>query len=112
MAMRIPAGMECPRYIELLETLNVFGIHADYMAQFKQFLEDEGLPPGRDAEEIVLPMLRNLGTHKLKVIWLKPEINGVQTAFALASSPPIQLILHTPRRGCVLVAGRYRAGYT
>ena len=83
-ALRLPAGTDKPRHIELLETLNVFGIHADYMAQFKQFLEDEGLPPDQDAEEIVLPVIRNLGAHKLKVIRLKPEINGVQTAFGTA----------------------------
>ncbi|MBS0455969.1 MAG: DEAD/DEAH box helicase family protein [Proteobacteria bacterium] len=83
-ALRLPAGVEKPRHIELLETLNVFGIHADYMAQFKQFLEDEGLPPDQDSEEIVLPVLRNLGTHKLKVIRLKPEINGVRTDFGTA----------------------------
>lgn len=83
-AMRLPAGTDKPRHIELLETLNVFGIHADYMAQFKQFLEDEGLPPDQDAEEIVLPVIRNLGAHKLKIIRLKPEINGVQTAFGTA----------------------------
>ncbi|GGD58532.1 DEAD/DEAH box helicase family protein [Pseudoxanthomonas indica] len=83
-AMRLPSGVDKPRHIELLETLNVFGIHADYMAQFKQFLEDEGLPPDQDAEEIVLPVVRNLGTNKLKVIRLKPEINGVQTSFGTA----------------------------
>ena len=42
------------------------------------------LPAAEDAEEIVLPVLRNLGTHKLKIIRLKPEINGVQTAFGAA----------------------------
>lgn len=83
-ALRLPSGVDKPRHIELLETLNVFGIHADYMAQFKQFLEDEGLPPDQDAEEIVLPVLRNLGAHKLKVIRLKPEINGVRTEFGTA----------------------------
>lgn len=83
-AMRLPPGVERPRHIELLETLNVFGVHADYMAHFKQFLEDEGLPPDQDDEEIVLPVIRNLGTHKLKVIRLKPEINGVQTRFGMA----------------------------
>jgi hypothetical protein len=83
-ALRLPAGVDRPRHIELLETLNVFGIHADYMAQFKQFLEDEGLPPNHDAEEIALPVVRNLGTHKLKVIRIKPEINGVRTEFGTA----------------------------
>ena len=31
-----------PRFMYNLETLNIFGIKADYMEQFKQFLEDEG----------------------------------------------------------------------
>lgn len=83
-ALRLPAGVNRPKHIELLETLNVFGVHADYMAQFKQFLEDEGLPTENDAEDIILPVIRNLGVHKLKVIRLKPEINGVRTQFGTA----------------------------
>jgi Type III restriction enzyme, res subunit len=83
-AMHLPPEIVKPRHVELLETLNVFGIHADYMAQFKQFLEDEGLPPDQEREEIVLPIIKNLGVHKLKVIRLKPEINGVQTSFGTA----------------------------
>jgi hypothetical protein len=83
-ALRLPPGTSKPKHIELLETLNVFGIHADYMAQFKQFLEDEGLPVDQESEEIVLPVVRNLGAHKLKVIRLKPEINGVATTFGTA----------------------------
>lgn len=83
-AMRLPSAVTKPSHIELLETLNVFGIHADYMAQFKQFLEDEGLPPDQETEDINLPVIRNLGTHRLKVIRLKPEINGVRTEFGTA----------------------------
>src|SRR5690554_2066197 len=33
-----------PQHIEELETLNVFGIEADFMEKFRQFLADEGLP--------------------------------------------------------------------
>jgi hypothetical protein len=83
-ALRLPADVNKPTHIELLETLNVFGIHADYLAQFKQFLEDEGLPVEEETEEVILPVVRNLGAHKLKVIRLKPEINGVPTSFGTA----------------------------
>ncbi len=38
------AGLHAPKEIERLETLHVFGNHADYMRQFKEHLEDEGLP--------------------------------------------------------------------
>src|SRR5437660_10500886 len=34
-----------PRRIEVLETLNVFGIRADYLRKFREYLEGEGLPP-------------------------------------------------------------------
>lgn len=98
-AMRLPEGVARPRHIELLETLNVFGIHADYMAQFKQFLEDEGLPVDQETEEVVLPVLRNLGAHKLKVIRLKPEINGIQTSFGTAFRQLAPLPQLAPPRG-------------
>lgn len=83
-ALNLPSEVVKPKYIELLETLNVFGVRADYMAQFKQYLEEEGLAPDQEREEIVLPVVRNLGVHKLKMIRLKQEINGVQTTFGTA----------------------------
>lgn len=83
-AMHLPPGTAVPKHLASLETLNVFGIHSDYMAQFRQFLEDEGLPPDQEREEIVLPVVRNLGVHKLKFIRLKPIINGVSTEFGKA----------------------------
>jgi len=64
-----------------LETLGIFGIHADYMAQFRDFLVDEGLPTNDDRIEILLPVIKNLGTQKLKTIRLKKRINGVSTEF-------------------------------
>ena len=36
----------------LLETLNIFGIRAQYMQQFKEYLEDEGLPVQRGADRV------------------------------------------------------------
>jgi hypothetical protein len=50
----------------VLETLGIFGIHADYMAQFRDFLEEEGLPTNDDRIEFLLPVIKNLGTQKLK----------------------------------------------
>ena len=65
----------------MLETLGIFGIHADYMAQFRDFLEEEGLPTNDDRIEFLLPVIKNLGTQKLKTIRLKKTINGVSTEF-------------------------------
>jgi hypothetical protein len=77
----LPEGLRRPKYIELLETLNIFGIHADYMAQFRDFLEEEGLPTNDERIEIILPIIKNLGTRPLKTIRLKKEIDGVSTEF-------------------------------
>jgi hypothetical protein len=77
----LPDGIERPRYIGVLETLGIFGIHADYMAQFRDFLEEEGLYANDDRVEYLLPVIRNIGTQKLKTIRLKKTIGGVRTEF-------------------------------
>ena len=67
---RIPATRH-PRHVGILETLGVFGVSADYMQQFKEHLEEEGLPSNDDIEEIVLPVLNTLDGKKLKTIRLR-----------------------------------------
>lgn len=58
-----------PGFIEELETLNVFGVEADFMEKFRQFLKDEGLPGNERRKKIQIPL--NV-THdfgkKLKII--------------------------------------------
>jgi hypothetical protein len=78
---RLRDGVDRPRHIGVLETLGIFGIHADYMAQFRDFLEEEGLPTNDERIELLLPVIKNLGTQKLKTIRLKKTINGVSTEF-------------------------------
>ncbi len=78
---RLPEGVVRPKHISVLETLGIFGIHADYMAQFRDFLEEEGLPTNDDRVEFLLPIIKNLGTQKLTTIRLKKTINGVSTEF-------------------------------
>ncbi|BCW92883.1 MAG: hypothetical protein KatS3mg007_0777 [Thermoanaerobaculum sp.] len=68
-------GLDAPKYLELLETLNVFGIRADYMRQFKEDLEEESLPPNEDRMEFVLPVIKTLGQRKLKVVRLADNVD-------------------------------------
>jgi len=68
-------GQAAPKHIETLETLNIFGIRADYMRQFKEYLEDEGLAENKKQTEFVLPVIKNLGSKKLKVIRLREGID-------------------------------------
>jgi hypothetical protein len=45
-----------PLYIEELETLNVFGIEADFMEKFRDFLKEEGLPGNERRRIITIPL--------------------------------------------------------
>ena len=63
----LPAG------IREIETLNIFGVRADYMEAFRKYLEDEGLPTNEeDYETIQIPTTRLHTDKKLKVVRLKP----------------------------------------
>ena len=46
-----------PEHIELLETLNIFAVQANYMAEFRKYLEREDVDPG-GYEEILFPIHR------------------------------------------------------
>ena len=47
-----------PKGLSAIETLNIFGVRADYMEAFKSYLEDEGLPTNEiDYEKIVIPTM-------------------------------------------------------
>lgn len=67
-----------PGLLPILETLNIFGLRADYMQQFKEYLEEEGLPSDSDFEKItvdILPTISNLSEKKLKYIRIKDGTN-------------------------------------
>ncbi len=67
-----------PEVLPILETLNIFGLRADYMQQFKDYLEEEGLPTDSDFEKItvdILPTIADLSEKKLKYIRVKDGSN-------------------------------------
>lgn len=77
----LPDGVVRPKHIAVLETLGIFGIRADYMANFREYLKQEGMPDNDERVEFLLPVIKNLGTQPLKMIRLKKTINGVTTEF-------------------------------
>ena len=88
-------GIAAPEHIETLETLNIFGIRADYMHQFKEYLEEEGLPANEDRIEFVLPVIRNLGTRKLKIVRLKDGVDFKRDGPRITlDDPPEYLVRH------------------
>ncbi len=52
-------GFKHPKHLELLETLNVFGIRSDYMKEFQAYLEAEDIGES-STEQIILPVLKEI----------------------------------------------------
>ncbi|MGC8560807.1 MAG: DEAD/DEAH box helicase family protein [Phycisphaerae bacterium] len=69
------SGIDRPEYIGMLETLNIFGIQAQYMQQFKEYLDEEGLPANEDRIEFILPVVKNLGGKKLRTVRLADDVD-------------------------------------
>lgn len=121
-------GLQAPKDIERLETLNIFGVHADYMRQFKEYLEEEGLPSNEDRIEFVLPVVKNLGKKPLKTIRLKegidfkkqgprptlgpPDEHMQHSRIALDWYPKIQAMASARGQGTLQVATREEAHFT
>jgi hypothetical protein len=58
-------------HLEKLETLNIFGVRADYMATFKQYLEAEGITSSDEILELDFETRPSLPKTKLKTLKLK-----------------------------------------
>ncbi len=61
-----------PKGLREIETLNIFGVRADYMDTFRKYLEDEGLPHNEESyTSINIPTVNLLGNKRLKIVRLK-----------------------------------------
>ncbi|RGZ01286.1 DEAD/DEAH box helicase family protein [Clostridium sp. AM58-1XD] len=70
--------VERPKYIEVLETLTIFGIKAQYMEDFKRYLELEDVPANDVILRLKLPVVNRYDTvkdKKLRVIRVKNGAN-------------------------------------
>src|SRR5690606_10945787 len=66
-----------PELIQYVETLNAFGIEADFMERFRKFLEEEGLPGNERRKTITIPLNVTFDFgKKLKVIRPKRLADG------------------------------------
>ena len=95
-------GEPHPEYVKRLETLNVFGIHADYMQRFREFLEEEGLPSEHD-EEVTVDVTNHIAKGgkfegvRLLTLELDSEVNFKRTRPYLVLGPvPHQQITKDP----------------
>lgn len=67
----LPQARPKETHLEKLETLNVFGVRASYMAAFKDYLREEGITPSDEVLELDFPTRPNLPASKLKTLALK-----------------------------------------
>lgn len=58
-------------HLDKLETLNIFGVRASYMAAFKDYLREEGITPSDEVLTLEFPTKPNLPKSKLKTLALK-----------------------------------------
>jgi uncharacterized protein with GYD domain len=66
-----PAQRPKDAHLERLETLNIFGVNAGYMATFKEYLKEEGITPTDEIIELDFETRPNLPKSKLKTLSLK-----------------------------------------
>lgn len=80
---KLDAGVKPPKHIELLETLTIFGVKAQYMEDFKSYLEQEGTPTNETVHEFRLPVISRFNEvkgKKLHVIKVKDGATFKQQA--------------------------------
>ena len=68
------SGIDHPKYVEELETLSIFGINAEYMKVFNEYIDEEGVTSVKKLEIIHLPTIENLARTDLKVILPKRDM--------------------------------------
>ncbi|USL27989.1 DEAD/DEAH box helicase family protein [Priestia megaterium] len=62
--------------LPILETLNIFGLRANYMQQFKEYLTSEGLNPDNETMTISIPVRKNVYPKgRLKTMKVKGDLD-------------------------------------
>jgi len=79
-----------PKDIRKIETLTIFGVKADYMTQFKEYLEKEDMDINDSIKEFKLPVVSRFldVKDKLKVIKVKDGVNFKKQAKRLLLNIP------------------------
>lgn len=77
-----------PTDIGLLETLNVYGLHSDYMQNFKKYLAEEGVPANEGWREIVIPTVKTLPDRPLKTIRIRDGLDFLRDGPDVPLGPP------------------------
>jgi hypothetical protein len=88
---KLDASVVAPEHIALLETLTIFGVKAQYMEDFKSYLEQEGTPTNESVREFQLPVIsryNDVKEKKLHVIKVKSGADFKKQAARLIMDKP------------------------
>ena len=88
--------MLVPDNLSQVETLNIFGVRADYMQNFKEYLESEGIPTNEGRVELTLPTVKTLAAEPLKILGLKGDRDFKQDGPKVILGPPPEPLTTRP----------------
>lgn len=83
-----------PKGLSTIETLNIFGVRADYMEAFKTYLEDEGLPTNEiDYEEIVIKTIPTVDLEATE-LYLPKVVDGYNFKKSAVVAPADSVLMN------------------
>jgi hypothetical protein len=85
-----------PTFIEELETLNVFGIRADFMEKFREYLKEEGLPGNEKRQTFTVPLSVTYNFGKQLKMLRPKRINGDGREYDFKQDAPIPTLGTVP----------------
>lgn len=88
---KLDSRLTIPKHIDLLETLTIFGIRAQYMEDFKSYLAREGTPINETIRKYTLPVISRFNEvkdKKLHTITVRHDANFKQQAARLILDKP------------------------
>ena len=92
---RIP-GLHPPPSAAVLETLNVFGVRADYMKTFQDEMDREGLAEASRFVEIILPVVLTPAPQPLKTLRVRPGLDFRRDGPPPTLAPPSDALIKSP----------------
>ncbi|AGB05078.1 DNA/RNA helicase, superfamily II [Aciduliprofundum sp. MAR08-339] len=102
-----------PEHISILETLNIFGIQANYMEVFKGYLEKEGVPTEPQREFFIPTKIHEIiekGSQKLTIPKLPSKVDFRKSAFLkLEKDEHIKINLDLRPRATILSSKEEKA---
>ncbi|HMV80737.1 MAG TPA: DEAD/DEAH box helicase family protein [Leptospiraceae bacterium] len=98
----LPDSVEVPDNMILAETLNIFGIHADYIQKFQEYIEAEGVIEESKKTQIEIPVKKLQGIEDLKILDLKKGFSFSKTETLMLTGPESKYLEALQKRPIVL----------